>query len=185
MRAVAVLGVVGAVLAACSGTPAGPVIIDQPGRVVVVHDPAPMTGGTDAASSDAPDATSDATDASVPDAEPLMCTGPATKGVPRSNCTPIGACKLSSCTNGEAYACAPDVGNAPAGYPEGNLNCVYSAADSPTGGQVHCCERVCVRHSPFDADCGSSRGTLCPSGMSAPVRCIAHPEFGVDAYCCP
>jgi hypothetical protein len=185
-RSVVVLAFV--TLAACSGTPAGPVIIDQPGRVVVVHDPAP-TNGTDASSPDTPDAMSDAADASMPDAASAMCLGPNTVGPASTNCAPIGPCSLDTCTTGEAYRCA---GRPSVGYPSGNMVCVHSTADSTvTEGVVHCCVKSCVREDRYDGACISAGPGLphafhCPPGIMPSVQHQAETSQGVaDLYCAP
>lgn len=188
MRAgfIAALVVVGTV-AACSGAPAGPVVVEEPGRVVVVQpgmpgsEPdaqAPLEAGTDArVSIDASDAAS------------LTCTGAETMGAASTNCRPIGPCTLDSCTVGEAYRCG---GRPSAGYPLGNMVCVYSATDSDiTEGVVNCCVKACVREDKYDGACVGAGPAIphayhCPPGVVPSTQHQVDTSQGIaDLYCAP
>lgn len=183
-------GATAALIAACSGAPAGPVVVEQPGRVVVVQQP-PQSGSEIDGGDGAIDAMADATDAAVADAAPMTCTGPATKGAASTNCEPVGPCTLSTCTVGQAYACLAAGSTTPAGYPLANIVCVFSASDSKSGDAVHCCEPICVREDRYDGACGS-KGPAIPHAMRCPpgiVPSVQHQEVtdqGVsDLYCTP
>ena len=178
-----VVGVVAVMIAACSAAPAGPVVVEQPGRVVIVQGPG-TDGGSDTDAST--DASSDVADGSLVDAAPLTCTGPDTMGAASTNCRPIGPCTLDTCTVGEAYRCG---GRPSVGYPLGNMVCVYSAADSTfADGVVNCCGKVCVRESMYDPTCPQT-GTIphayhCPPGMVPPGPHQALTDQGIpDLYC--
>jgi hypothetical protein len=172
---------------ACTAAPGRTIIIerDHPAEGIVIHDPAPeVEAGADAGPVDG-----GATD--VADAAPATCTGPAPMGPISSNCVPVGACSLGTCSIGEAYSCKASPTAVPDGYPEANITCVYSAADSKNGARVHCCERACVRENANDLECQSkgpaiAHGYRCPQGVAPPTKCQAFTSTGLqDAYCCP
>lgn len=173
--------------AACTATPATVVIEhDRQSDPVVTPDAASTEVADAALTIDAHDAgatsNSDASDASDGGAG-FVCSGAVTMGNTSANCHALGACTLSTCADGEAYACA--AGGLPAS-PQNLMKCVYSSADS-----VHCCEPACVRWLQGDMACSTlSTGLMpkafsCSTRVSAPSGCIAGPSGSPGVFCCP
>lgn len=192
MRGVVLLGVFCGLIGACSGAPAGPIIVEQPGRVVIVQSPVPVSEGGVESTDDAGAEASVDGSASVADGAPATCTGPNAIDGASDDCEARGSCSLSTCTGGEAFTCTSPSGAGPSsGHPAILVGCVESAADEAalsTGiGHVYCCERVCVRHSSDDADCRST-AISCPTGVapsppSGTTTC-SKSTTRPNGYCC-